>query len=99
MADRARWWELRPAQGAPGKTYTCPLCHGYLLAMNPNILMSPEGDRSRRRHAHTACVAKARAAGTLLTRSEWEKENRPPHRPRPARRAWWRRLLGGGDQA
>jgi hypothetical protein len=89
MAESARWWDLRPAQGQQMKTYTCPICHGRLLAMNPNTLMFPEGDRERRRHAHTACVAKQRQAGTLLTRSEWEKANRPPRDARP----WWRRLF------
>lgn len=86
-----RWWDIRPAQGRQPKTYTCPICRGYLLAMNPNALISPEGDRERRRHAHTACVAKQRQAGRLLTRSEWERTLRPP---RSERGSWWRRLLG-----
>jgi hypothetical protein len=92
MADPARWWDMRPAQGSQPKTYTCPICHGRLLAMNPHTLLSPEGDREhRRRHAHTACVAKQRQAGMLLTKAEWERTLRPPG---AARRSWWGRLLG-----
>ena len=93
MAEPVRWWDIRPAQGRQAKTYTCPLCHGRLLAMNPNTLLSPEGDRERRRHAHTECVAKQRRAGRLLTKAEWEKANRPPGSTRPS---WWRRLLRAG---
>lgn len=91
MADPVRWWEMRPAQGRQAKTYTCPICHGFVLAMTPNTLLFPEGDRERRRHAHPECVARRRTAGTLLTRAEWERTCRPP---RPARRSWWRRLFG-----
>jgi hypothetical protein len=35
------------------------------------MLLAPEGDTSRRRHAHTACVAAARKQGRLPTRDEW----------------------------
>jgi hypothetical protein len=91
MAESVRWWDIRPAQGRQAKTYTCPICHGFLLAMNPNTLLSPEGDRERRRHAHTECVAKKRAAGGLLTKSEWERASRPPGTPG---QSWWRRLFG-----
>lgn len=92
MADSVRWWEMRPAQSRQPKTYTCPICHGFLLAMNPNTLLFPEGDRQRRRHAHTECVAREWKAGRLPTRAEWERANRPPRSARPS---WWRRLLGG----
>lgn len=91
MAEPVRWWDMRPAQSMQPKTYTCPICDGRLLAMNPNTLISPEGDRERRRHAHTACVASQRAAGIMLTKSEWERASRPP---RSAGRPWWRRLFG-----
>jgi hypothetical protein len=37
------------------------------------MLLFPEGDRGRRRHAHTQCVMSARKAGRLLTREEWLK--------------------------
>jgi hypothetical protein len=88
MAEPVRWWDIRPAQGSQAKTYTCPICHGVLLAMNPNTLLSPEGDREKRRHAHTACVAKERSTGRLLTKAEWKRSLRPPRPGRP----WWRRL-------
>jgi hypothetical protein len=93
MPGEVRWWEMRPARGSQPKTYTCPICHGYLWAMNPNTLLFPEGDREHRRHAHTECVARQRRAGKLLTRSEWERTSAPPG---SARRSWWRRLLGPG---
>ncbi len=35
------------------------------------MLLFPEGDHSRRRHAHTRCVLTARSRGELLTREEW----------------------------
>ena len=89
MADAARWWDMRPAESKQLKTYTCPLCNGCLVSMNPNILLSPEGDRQRRRHAHTACVAAHRQSGKLVTRSEWERSLRPL---KPAKPSWWRRL-------
>jgi len=95
MASAVRWWDMRPAQGRQAKTYECPFCHGLLSAMAPNTLLFPEGDRQRRRHAHTACVARQRRAGTLQTRSEWERAQRPV---RPDRRSWWRRLFGSGDR-
>jgi len=91
MKGEARWWEMRPAQSSQAKAYTCLICHRRLLAMNPNTLLFPEGDREHRRHAHTECVAKQRKAGKLLTKREWERA----HRPRRAdRRSWWRRLFG-----
>jgi hypothetical protein len=91
MADAVRWWDMRPAQSRQPKTYECPICHGLLLAMNPNTLLFPEGDRERRRHAHTACVARQRKAGKLLSKAEWERTCRPP---RSARRSLLRRLFG-----
>jgi hypothetical protein len=91
MADAVRWWDMRPAQGRQAKAYTCPICHGLLLAMNSNTLLFPEGDHERRRHAHTSCVVAQRKAGKMLTRAEWERAQRPA---KPASRSWWRRLLG-----
>jgi hypothetical protein len=40
------------------------------------MLVVPEGDASRRRHAHSACVMAARKAGRLPLREEVE-----PRRP------------------
>jgi hypothetical protein len=91
MTEPVRWWEIRHAQGQQAKTYTCPLCHGRFLAMVPHVLLSPEGDRDRRRHAHATCVSRRRAAGTLLTKSEWQRSQRPPG---AEGRPWWRRLFG-----
>jgi hypothetical protein len=38
----------------------------------------PEGDPSRRRHAHTACVLAERKAGRLPTRDEWRRAQPGP---------------------
>jgi hypothetical protein len=46
--------------------------------MSEHVLIAPEDDRTKRRHAHTECVLKARAAGTLPTRDEWLKAERGP---------------------
>ena len=88
MAD---WWELRRATNRKPATYTCPLCGKRLLAMTEHALMVPDGDASRRRHAHFECVAAARAHGELLTRSEWKRAQRPP---RDSLRARVRRVFG-----
>jgi hypothetical protein len=40
--------------------------------MSEHVLISPEGDASRRRHAHTACAIEARRAGRLPTKDEWK---------------------------
>jgi hypothetical protein len=50
------------------------------------MLIAPEGDTRRRRHAHTECVLAARARGQLPLREEWQRTQ-----PRPA--PLWRRLL------
>lgn len=83
MAERrlpeARWWNLRRAQNRKPATYRCPLCGGYLPSLSEHILMTPEGDSSRRRHAHSACVMRARRQGRLPTREEWLRtQPRPP---------------------
>ncbi len=61
-------------------TYTCPFCGKRLASMSEHVLIAPEDDRSRRRHAHMACVRKARAAGKLPTRDEWLEKERGPRR-------------------
>jgi hypothetical protein len=75
MASRSkpRWWVIRPAQNRKPATYRCPLCGSHLPSLTPHALITPEGDSSRRRHAHTACVVAARKAGKLPTRDEWMK--------------------------
>ena len=81
----ARWWALRRAQNRKPATYRCPLCGGYLPALSEHVLISPEGDASRRRHAHGECVMRARRAGRLPTREEWLATQ--PRRPSRLRRA------------
>jgi hypothetical protein len=66
-----RWWDIRTAQNRKPATYRCPLCRRYLPALSEHMLLIPEGDGSRRRHAHTQCVMAARKAGRLPTREEW----------------------------
>ena len=72
MAD-PRWWAVRRAQNLKPSTYRCPLCGRHLPALSEHMLLFPEGDRSRRRHAHTQCVLRARRSGRLPTRGEWLK--------------------------
>ena len=83
---RARWYVVRPAANRKPATYTCPLCRRQLPALSQHMLVLPDGDGARRRHAHTACVMKARQAGRLPLREEVE----------PRRRGWLARLLGRG---
>ncbi len=59
-------------------TYTCPFCGRRLASMSEHVLIAPEDDRSKRRHAHMECVRKARAAGRLPTKDEWLKSERGP---------------------
>jgi hypothetical protein len=46
--------------------------------MSEHVLIAPEDDRSKRRHAHMECVRKARQAGQLPTRDEWLQAERGP---------------------
>jgi hypothetical protein len=80
-APDPRWWQVRRAQNTQPKTYRCPLCGALLPALSEHMLITPEGDPSRRRHAHSACVLSARRAGRLPTREEWQRtQPRPPRR-------------------
>jgi hypothetical protein len=74
--QRARWYAVRRAQSRKPATYTCPFCGGFLPALSEHVLILPEGDGARRRHAHAKCAAAARRAGRLPTREEVEP--RPP---------------------
>jgi hypothetical protein len=84
------WWEIRRrVTSSRPATYRCPFCGKQLHAMSDHVLIAPEGDSSRRRHAHTACVARAREAGRFRTYDDWRAANREP-------RSWrfprlWRR--------
>lgn len=74
--ERPRWWGMRPAQNLKPATYRCPLCGKHLPALSEHVLIWPEGDKSRRRHAHTECVLRARKAGRLPTEDEWRASQR-----------------------
>lgn len=78
---------MRPAQNLKPATYRCPLCGKHLPALSEHVLIAPEDDRSRRRHAHTQCVLHARKAGKLPSREEWEATQ--PRAP-----SLWSRLRG-----
>jgi hypothetical protein len=60
-----RWWTLRRAQGRKPATYRCPFCNELLHAMSEHVVIAPEGNVDRRRHAHLECVRAERAAGRL----------------------------------
>src|SRR5512133_56293 len=77
--EAARWWTVRRAQNRKPSTYRCPFCGGYLASMSEHVLIAPEGDASRRRHAHTACAVSARQAGRLSSRDDWLRTQ--PRRP------------------
>ena len=76
--EPAGWWLLRPARNRKPATYRCPLCGYRLHAMSDHMLISPEGDASRRRHAHPECVAAARRDGRLPSYDEWRKTQPQP---------------------
>ena len=74
--ESARWYVVRRAGNRKPATYRCPLCGGRLPALSEHMLVVPEADGARRRHAHTDCVMKARRDGRLPLRDEVE-----PRRP------------------
>ncbi len=78
MPEPARWWSMRAAQNLKPATYRCPFCRKHLASMSEHVLIAPEDDRSKRRHAHWECVQKARGEGRLPTQSEWLEATRGP---------------------
>ncbi len=75
------------ARNPSGSIYTCPLCDGPIHAATEHMLITPEGNPNRRRHAHIECVREAIGAGLLPGRSD---ESGP-------RKRWfgrWRRSRG-----
>lgn len=72
----ARWWAMRRAQSLKPASYVCPFCDGMLHATSEHALVAPEGDASKRRHAHMECVMAERKAGRLPTEDEWRKKSR-----------------------
>jgi hypothetical protein len=86
---RAPWWTVRRAANRKPATYRCPFCGRHLAALSEHMLIAPEGDTRRRRHAHTECVLAARQRGQLVLRDEWlASQPRPP--------SLWARLLRRG---
>ena len=79
---------MRRAQNRKPATYRCPLCGRYLPALSEHMLIMPEGDPKRRRHAHTACALAERKAGRLPARDEWLKTQ--PRAPSRLRRLFGR---------
>jgi hypothetical protein len=73
---------MRRAQSNRPSTYRCPFCGGLLHAMSEHMVIAPEGDVERRRHAHTQCVATEHSAGRLPTYDDW-RQTQP-------RRRWFR---------
>lgn len=84
MPMTARWWTMRPAQSLKPASYVCPFCDGMLHATSEHALIAPEGDVSKRRHAHLECVAEARRRGELVTEDEFRRDQarRAPDRRR-----------------
>jgi hypothetical protein len=76
MPETPRWWTVRRAQNLKPATYRCPFCGELLPALSEHVLVMPEGDARRRRHAHAKCALAERAAGRLPLREEVE----PPRR-------------------
>ena len=71
-----RWWTVRAAQNLKAATYVCPFCDGLLHATSDHTLVLPEGDVSKRRHAHTECVLEQRRSGRLRSEDEWRRSAR-----------------------
>jgi hypothetical protein len=84
MPESPHWWTIRAAQNLKPATYRCPFCNQFLPALSDHVLVMPEGDARRRRHAHTACARAEREAGRLPTRDEWRRTQ--PRRPGRLRR-------------
>jgi hypothetical protein len=73
-----RWWSVRPVHSNKPATYRCPFCDVQLHAMSDHVLIAPEGDGTRRRHAHRECVLAVRAVGQLPLEDEWRASQAQP---------------------
>jgi len=62
---------VRPAANLKPVTYRCPFCDEHLPSVMEHMLVLPEGDTGRRRHAHTECVLAEKRAGRLPSREQW----------------------------
>ena len=74
----ARWYTVRPAANRKPATYSCPFCGRRLPALSPHMLVMPQGEAARRRHAHSSCVMAARRAGRLPLREDVEPRGPGP---------------------
>jgi hypothetical protein len=88
VTDAPRWWAIRRAENLKPVTYVCPFCQELLPSMLAHVLVLPEGDARRRRHAHTECAMAEKRAGRLPSREQWLGEQ--PQRPGRFRRLWQR---------
>jgi hypothetical protein len=79
VSNAPKWWAIRRAENLKPVTYVCPFCEELLPAMVPHVLVLPEGDVRRRRHAHTDCVMAEKRAGRLPSREQYEGTQ--PSRP------------------
>ena len=76
VSEPPKWWTVRAAQNLKPATYRCPFCGRYLPALSAHMLVMPEGDSQRRRHAHTACALAEREAGRLPLREDVSRRGR-----------------------
>jgi hypothetical protein len=88
---QADWYDVRRAQSTKPATYACPFCPRKLPAFSEHVLIRPLGKGEGRRHAHLACVARAREQGRLPSRSDWLTAQRQARGGR-----WLARLLHRG---
>jgi hypothetical protein len=72
--EQAEWWAIRPARNNKPASYRCPLCGYQLYAMSEHMLIAPENDAERRRHAHSECVQTALRDGRIRSYEQWRKE-------------------------
>ena len=82
--EPAAWWSVRAAHNLKPATYRCPFCGYRLHAMSPHVLIAPEGDTSRRRHAHAECAQAAFEQGRITSYDAWRKSQ-----PRRGLRVHW----------
>jgi len=71
VSDAPKWWAIRHAENLKPVTYVCPFCAELLPSMKAHVLVLPEGDTRRRRHAHTECVMAEKRAGRLPSREQY----------------------------
>ena len=62
---------MRPAANLKPVTYRCPFCEEHLPALMEHVLVLPEGDTRRRRHAHTECTLAEKRAGRMPSYEQW----------------------------